>query len=172
MKNDYELRGEITAIFIKSPKYGTLETVISSINVDRVKEFPNTWCVTFNKTKNLFYVVGKLNNKTICLHRFITEAPEGMEVDHINHDTLDNTNSNLRVVTVSENQQNRIGATKTSKSGIRGVSWNRHANKWSARVKINGKHTIVGYFNSVEEAESAVIMERSRRMPFSKEASA
>lgn len=46
--------------------------------------------------------------KKIYLHRFLMDSPEGLIVDHINHQTLDNRRENLRVVTHSENMKNRI----------------------------------------------------------------
>jgi len=48
--------------------------------------------------------------------------PKGKQVDHWNHDTLDNRKGNLRIVTNRQNNENRNGAYKNSKSGIRGVS--------------------------------------------------
>lgn len=39
----------------------------------------------------------------VWLHRFITSCPEGMVVDHINGNGLDNRKINLRVVTFEEN---------------------------------------------------------------------
>lgn len=59
------------------------------------------------------------------LHRFIMNAPKGRQVDHINHDTLDNRRANLRVVNNQENNANRDGAYNTSRTGIRGVSTHR-----------------------------------------------
>lgn len=44
--------------------------------------------------------------RTIRLHRFLMDAPEGMDVDHIDHDGLHNCRSNLRVVEPDENKQN------------------------------------------------------------------
>ncbi len=44
--------------------------------------------------------------RTVSLHRLLMGEPKGMQVDHINGNTLDNRRSNLRVVTASENQKN------------------------------------------------------------------
>lgn len=56
-----------------------------------------------------------------ALHQMVVQANPGMVIDHINHDTLDNRRSNLRVVTQQENMQNRHGADRDSSTGIRGV---------------------------------------------------
>lgn len=42
----------------------------------------------------------------IFLHRLITQCPDGFEVDHQNHDGLDNRRANLRVGTHAENMRN------------------------------------------------------------------
>lgn len=47
-------------------------------------------------------------SKTVYLHRVVAQAPVGMEVDHWNHDSLDNRGENLRVVTHGQNMKNRI----------------------------------------------------------------
>lgn len=65
-----------------------------------------------------------IKRKHYRIHRLVMNAPDDMIVDHINHDGLDNRKSNLRVVTRSQNQQNRKGAAGHNKhSKIRGISW-------------------------------------------------
>lgn len=60
------------------------------------------------------------------MHREIMLPPDSMVVDHINHDTLDNTRSNLRVVTYSVNIRNR-----------------KHPSKyWSRRSRIANKNGV------------------------------
>ena len=46
--------------------------------------------------------------KYIYLHRFLLDAPDGVEVDHINGDPSDNTRRNLRLCTRQQNAQNKI----------------------------------------------------------------
>jgi hypothetical protein len=174
MKNDYEIRGDVTAIFIKSQKFGDDEVLISTSKLEMMKSYPGSWHL--NRYPGLSYsycqgsyVDSKNKRKSVKLHRFITNAPEGMVVDHINHDTLNNTDENLRVCTISENQQNRNGVGKNSKSGIRGVHWIERRSMWAVRMILNGKKKLIGHFKELQEAELAAIEARRLYMPFSKE---
>lgn len=173
MKNSYEIRGDITAIFVNSPKYGDKEVLISTDKLERVKEYQGKWSVCWNKAQGSFYCFGnvrKENGKStsIVIHRWITQSKTGFVVDHINHDTLNNTDENLRVCSYSENQQNRQGAAKSNKtSGIRGVDWVN--NRWRAALRCEGKYIYVGRFDKLEDAEIAVKEARLKHMPFSSE---
>lgn len=62
-------------------------------------------------------------------------------VDHINHNTLDNRKSNLRIVTKAQNMMN---------SNFKGVSPN--GCKWYAHIKINQKMLNLGNYLDEEEA--------------------
>lgn len=89
------------------------------------------------------------------LHRFVWEAvygkiPDGMQIDHINQDKLDNRLSNLRVVTPAENSRNR-----PSLAGTRGVSYIGRLRKWRARIKRNKVEYNLGFFATEQEASSA-----------------
>lgn len=94
--------------------------------------------------------------KYYLAHRVIWEMhygaiPDGMEVDHIDHDRLNNVISNLRLVSSSDNSRN-MSLRSTNKSGTPGVSWNAARNKWQARVWAYGKRIHLGLFETKEEA--------------------
>lgn len=171
MKNDYEIRGDITAIFLNSPKHGKMETLISTNKLQRANEFTGTWQAHYNKRTKSFYVDGAMprvngRQKLIILHRWLTNAPSHLVCDHINHNTLDNTDENLRLITNAQNTQNKNSARRNNTSGIRGVAWYKNYKKW--RAKVGDKH--IGYFNDIEDARIAVESAREKMMPFSEEA--
>ena len=71
--------------------------------------------------------------KTQFLHHFImgiTDAKKnGITVDHINHNALDNRKSNLRICTYKENWRNR-SKNKNGTSKFKGVSWSKTKSKY------------------------------------------
>jgi len=91
------------------------------------------------------YVKIRVHGKSQYLHRFILNAPEGLLVDHINGDKSDNTMSNVRLCTISENNLNQRSPTKAS-SHYRLVYKNRR--KWILRSSLNKKRTHHGLFQS------------------------
>ena len=98
------------------------------------------------------------NSQRIYLHRFLTGCVPGDDVfvDHFNHDPLDNRRTNLRPGTRRANQENRVGAAKHSKSGIRNVWWCAHNNGWRVQYTKDGVKRSVGTFASIEDAVAAL----------------
>lgn len=70
------------------------------------------------------------------IHRLVMGNPKGMQVDHINGDTLDNRKENLRVCTQSQNMQNKK-LHSHSKTGYKGV----HEKNYPRRKKYVSKKT-------------------------------
>jgi hypothetical protein len=86
--------------------------------------------------------------------------PEGIEIDHACHTTLCVNPDHLRAATRKQNSENRQGASKNSKSGIRGVFWEESRGKWRARLSHNKKQIHAGFFDTAKEAEAAAIAKR------------
>lgn len=83
--------------------------------------------------------------------------PDGMEIDHKCHNRLCVRPDHLRMVTKKQNMENHRGAMRSSKSGVRGVSWYPRTNRWVVHVS----HKTIGYFLTLEEAEAAAIAARN-----------
>jgi len=103
------------------------------------------------------YAVRHENGKRVFMHRDITQAPEGMVVDHINRNKLENCQANLRVCTRQENVRNR-GRHAGSSSVFKGVGYRKHNHKWYAEICFQGERIWRGYFN--DEAEAARVYDR------------
>ena len=105
-----------------------------------------------------FYAMRNRSKKSIKSGRMpmanqIMDCPSGFEVDHKNHNTLDNQRCNLRICTHQQNMQSNPPIGGTSK--YKGVSWNKCHKKWRARVKMNGKEYFLGYFDNEIDAARA-----------------
>ena len=91
----------------------------------------------------------KNKQKIVYMHRLVIKAPDGLEVDHINGDTLDNRKSNLRLCTNAENLRNQ-SKHRRNKSGFKGVV--RNGNNWQAKIRVNNKTIYLGTFKTPVEA--------------------
>lgn len=90
---------------------------------------------------------------TIRMHRLILGAPDGVFVDHINGDGLDNRRSNLRLCSHGQNIRNQSVRAHSSK--YKGVSYNKRLGKWTAHICLDYKLRRLGCFESEEEAAAA-----------------
>ena len=96
--------------------------------------------------------LGTQKRKTLLLHRFILNAPRGLEVDHKNGDKLDNRRSNLRVCSHAENMRNRK-VSKATLSGFKGVRSN--GSRWQAYIMFNEKFINLGQHDTRKDAARA-----------------
>lgn len=97
---------------------------------------------------------------------------DGFDVDHINHDILDNRRENLRVVTRAQNLQNRRAGNKGARSPYRGVSFCKQTGRWSACVVIDRQMHWLGRHDTEEQAAAVASAFRAKHMPYSEDARA
>jgi hypothetical protein len=64
----------------------------------------HSWYI--KRSANIVYAMSKINKKPTLMHRLLMKFPEGMCVDHINHNGIDNRKCNLRICTVAQNAMN------------------------------------------------------------------
>ena len=92
---------------------------------------------------------------------------DGLFVDHINRDRLDNRRANLRIVTPAESCQNKSSHAHSSR--FRGVSLIRRSSRWRAEAQVDGRRYGIGVFATELEAAEAARAWRISHMPFSAE---
>jgi len=93
--------------------------------------------------------------KLVYMHQMVVKVPDGMVIDHINRDGMDNRSDNLRAATYSQNLYNRKKRSGTTQSKYKGIYWRKKVRKWQASIKCNKKRIELGYFRDEIEAAKA-----------------
>lgn len=119
--------------------------LIDDADFDEVSKY--SWCFAR-------YAIGRVKGKNQLMHVFLMGKKEGVEIDHINRNKLDNRRENLRYVNRSENMLN-TDLRSTNKTGFTGVSFDKFRGKWRSTIKLNYKQHMLGRFDTPEEAHSA-----------------
>lgn len=102
----------------------------------------------------------KIDGHTFQAHRLVWLYAHGNfpteQIDHISGVKTDNRLENLRECSQAENNQNQ--APRTGGTSIYpGVCWARQAQKWKARIWIQGKQKYLGLFANELEAYNAYL---------------
>ena len=168
--NEYTIRGDIVAVHLVSKKGDKYDTLIDLDDLDRFIALAYHWSLErtprgikgryARATVQLGSVDGKQRCTTVKLHRLIMNAKPWFQVDHINHDGLDNRKSNLRIATPNENYHNRYASNSNNTSGYRNVS--KIGKWWYVQMQIEGKNTCLKKFplDKLDEAGAYASMMR------------
>jgi len=141
-------------------KYNNIIFMIDESQLEKVLH--RSWTAGWETDKKDWRILsGEYNSvskktDTIRLHRFLMDLKkdDGKQVDHRDHNSLNNCLSNLRVCTNSQNNMNRRSDKKTS-SKYKGVSWRKDIKKWRSAIHVNRKNKYLGSFLTEIEAAKA-----------------
>lgn len=118
------------------------------------------------------YACARIDNKLVLMHRLILKRKLDCEItpkeqcDHINHDRLDNTRENLRLVSSQQNCFNGGKTKRKCSSQYKGVCYSTQRYKrkdgsvaeysaWVAYIKKDRKRIHIGCFKTEKEAAEA-----------------
>jgi len=119
-------------------------TIVDDWRYDELNQYK--WFALWSPKTRSFYagrnsatVGGK--RTTVSMHMVIAGTPRGMQTDHVDHDTLNNTEANLRVCTASQNKQNCVRRSDNT-SGYKGVFPAHSRWGWQAVIGVDKKSVI------------------------------
>ncbi|MBT2232198.1 HNH endonuclease [Nonomuraea sp. NEAU-A123] len=102
-------------------------------------------------TPGAWYAWARTDAGTKPVARLVIDVPEGIQVDHINRNPLDNRRENLRPATRTQNARNRWGWGQTGYKGVR-ARGPRGAGPYEAAIYVDKKRIYLGRLKTAEEA--------------------
>ncbi|TFB85819.1 hypothetical protein E3O44_12520 [Cryobacterium algoricola] len=93
--------------------------------------------------------------RSVYLHDVVVGEKNGLVVDHIDGNKLDNRCANLRLVPRGKNNINRAKISRSKPSQYKGVFWAKANNKWLVKIGHDHQYTHIGYFDNEVDAAMA-----------------
>lgn len=104
------------------------------------------------------YFVGAINGVNFFAHRVVFAIHHGhwpqYSIDHIDGNGLNNRPENLRDVSHCENMRN-VKMHQDNSTGFIGVSFSKSIQKFEARIHVDGRPRVIGYYETPEAAGDA-----------------
>jgi HNH endonuclease len=143
---------ELREVFEYNPETGELRWKISPSNNVQIGDVAGSRV----KGLNTFYQLICVNNIHFRAHVLIWALHYGAwpekDIDHKDHNGLNNKIENLRETTRSENQSNQRKTNTSSASTFKGVVWHTQVKKWCALIHLNYTHIHIGLFSNEHDA--------------------
>ena len=145
-------------------------TLVDAEDYERLNRYRWYWNPPKHRGAGWGYAFRKGRKKhgepsTVMMHREIMGFSDGVCIDHINRNGLDNRKQNLRFADHQKNGFNR-GKSRIClyTSRFKGVFRRTGAIKWTARIKFNGRHVELGTYR--EEEKAAAVYNFAARLFF------
>lgn len=135
-------------------KCATGEQAYALVDCGRYAELSQSfWRLWIGVRGNKYATMRK--RKGQLMHRIISGADEGMSVDHINGNGLDNRLHNLRVCTHAENMRNQGPRNGRQYKGVYYNPKRLGRKKYQASIRVGYKAIHLGRFATEQEAVTA-----------------
>jgi len=128
---------------------------------DEDYEYLNQWKWYANKAGRNYYaerIICKPKRINLKMHRLLMKTPKGFQVDHIDHNGLNNQKNNLRNCSFAQNQMNKIMSKNSKYLGLSHFTCNYKGKEYfyiKATIMVNRKKIHLGCFKTDEEAAYA-----------------
>lgn len=171
-KNKYYVKGNIAYFICVHVDSSRTEFTIDESDIELILNF-GKWCIKDEKGKKYVFCNKIIKNKktTIKLHRVIlNQVDSNIKIDHIDGNGLNNTRSNIRTGTQSDNMSNLHSARVDNKStGILNISVDKRNGKFRPIVEIKKKRIYFKDYSNLEEAKILIKYVRAKYLPYSQE---
>lgn len=114
-------------------------------------EYLNQWKWYCN---NGGYAVREVGGTSQLMHRLLVVVQRNQQVDHVNHDRLDNRRVNLRICNQQQNSANML-PRKPNK--LKGAFWDKSRSLWMSLIVVDGKPVFLGRYKTEAEAGGAYL---------------
>ena len=124
---------------------------IDAIEYEKVSKY--TWRIS-QKRQKYYVITGSAKKGTMkYLHQMIfSQDTNGLEIDHIDGNSLNNMRINLRLVTRQENIDNQRATRIDNSIGIRGISFDKRSKKYTVDFNFHNHRYYVKPWDTIEEA--------------------
>ncbi len=139
---------------VKVPLTKNLYAIVDQCDLPLIRRY--TWRIQKHRDTHLAVTMvttkvnGRTRKKLLMMHRLIAKPRNNQDVDHWNHDGLNNTRRNLRRCSKFENQQNR---RKHKTSIYKGIT--QRGSRWEASIAFYKNKKYLGTFGTSELAARA-----------------
>lgn len=175
MKNKYTVNDGIVHIELTYKNGELWYALADSSDLPELQNCDFRWCLKKDRCTEYCFThcrndLGKWT--TITLHRFLLKPGPSEQIDHINHNGLDNRRCNLRIVDGIQNSYNRL-VQSNSLTGIPGLTWSKQKSKWRAELIYKKARIFEKYYDDYEQAKRDLdlVREAVTKVVFMKEAS-
>lgn len=143
--NEFRVDGDITYIYTT-----TKNNEVSGYFIIDTEDLDRVICHKWRLWKGRIYT-GVQKPKSIGNFILGVDAVENYDIDHINHNPMDNRKCNLRQIKHSDNIKN-LQLSNNNISGFSGIHFNKQRNKWEVEIKCNYIKCKLGRYDKLEDA--------------------